>query len=789
MAKDCWTLADAEKPRIKISVRNMVEFLLRSGDIEPTGSGGSKAMQRGTRVHRKLQKEAGENYQAEVRLSCETEFTEFLLVVDGIADGIFDTGEGTTLEEIKSTMTPPEQIEEDSNPLHWAQAKCYGWMLLHRTDLPEVTIRLTYFHVETGRIRRFDKTFQRKELQDFFQGLAEQYAKWAHISLQNKGERDRSARALPFPFSHYRRGQRELAVGVYRAVRDQKLLFAQSPTGTGKTISTLYPAVKAMGEGMGEKIFYLTAKTVTRQAAEQAIRIMEERGLVFRRITLTAKEKICLCPDVSCDPKECDFACGHYDRINEAVLDLLAQERDITRETVIKYAKKHCVCPFEYELDISLWMDCIICDYNYAFDPRAYLRRYFDSGGDYVLLVDEAHNLVERARDMYSAELSKQEFLKQRKVLKETAPKAYQEIREINRIFLAMRREFAEEEGTRTAELPTGLHAHVERFTEALEAFLESRHSGRGDSGLLDLFFHCRTFLTVFRLYDERYVTCVTRRNQEIRLKLFCVDPSGLLRKACEKGRSAVFFSGTLQPLNFYRDMLGGEETDPTLCLPSPFPPENLCVMTAGNLSTRYRDRENSCAGIAGYIRAVTRRPGNYMAFFPSFQYMNQVYETYRSLWPKGDTRIQESHMKEEQREEFLNSFEADPPQSMIAFAVLGGIFSEGIDLAGDRLSGAVIVSVGLPQLSPERDIMSRYYRQRNGHGFEYACQFPGMNRVLQAAGRVIRTGEDKGFVLLLDDRFLHRRYRDLFPAEWQGGHRVFSPEAAGRILDDFWST
>jgi len=453
----------------------------------------------------------------------------------------------------------------------------------------------------------------------------------------------------------------------------------------------------------------------------------------------------------------------------------------------VNYAEKHCVCPFEYGLDISLWVDGVICDYNYVFDPQAYLRRFFEFGGDYILLVDEAHNLVERAREMYSAELSRQEFLKQRKGLKEAAPKAYQELARINRIFLAMRREFEERYGTRTVELPEELYSHVEKFTEALDPFLAKNH-GSIDPGLMDLFFRCRAFLAVTHLYDERYVTYVTREDGEIKLKLFCVDPSCLLRKACGKARSAVFFSGTLQPLAFYRDMLGGEEGDRVMCLSSPFPPENLCLMAVGNISTRYKDRQDSYEGIAGYIKAAAGRTGNYMVFFPSFEYMRNVYERYRSFWPEDTTMIQESHMDDRDRERFLNSFETDPPQSMIAFAVMGGIFSEGIDLAGDRLSGAIVVGVGLPQLSPERDIIARYYTESNGQGFEYAYLFPGMNRVLQAAGRVIRTMGDRGFVLLLDDRFLHRRYRDLFPAEWQNCRKVFSPDAAGRILADFWN-
>jgi DNA excision repair protein ERCC-2 len=777
-----------EKPEIRISVRNLVEFLLRSGDIDMTVSGGSNAMlQEGSRIHRKLQNEAAENYQAEVRLSCETQFPEFVLVVDGIADGVIEEQNSITIDEIKSVSTPLDMVDENYNPLHWAQAKCYGWMLLKEKDLKHINIQITYCHVETEEIKTLEQAFDYNELEGFFRDLVEGYAAWARMSLNHKEERDGSIRQLSFPFPQYRKGQRELAAGVYLTIRDRKLLFAQAPTGTGKTISTLFPAVKAMGEGLGEKIFYLTAKTVTRQVAEQTIGIMAEKGLNLKSITLTAKDKVCLCAGADCNPSECAYARGHYDRVNEAVMDILVHETIMTRDTIIKYAEKHQVCPFEFGLDISLWVDCIICDYNYVFDPRAYLRRFFEYGGDYSLLIDEAHNLVERAREMYSVQLSKQDFLKQRKTLKEAAPKAYKELMLINKIFIELRKSFDKKYDTKTIELPGSLHSHVEKFVDAFDQFLANNRGVKIDDALMDLFFSCRTFLSVYKLYDERYVTYATREDSEVKLKLFCVDPSYLLRKACDKSRSAIFFSATLQPLSFYRDMLGGEETDRTMCLSSPFPLENLCLMAAGNVSTRYRDRPESYDSIARYIKAATKRRGNYLVFFPSFEYMRNVYELYRNLWPDDYTIIQETHMDDNDREQFLEGFEDKPNQSMIAFAVMGGIFSEGIDLTGDRLSGAVVVGVGLPQISPERDIIARHFAKLNGLGFEYAYMYPGMNRVLQAAGRVIRTAQDRGFVLLIDDRFLHKRYLSLFPPQWQHYHKVYSPDTVSNILSQFW--
>ena len=778
-----------DKPVIRISVRNMVEFLLRSGDIKSSGYIGIQGLRQGAKIHRKLQKEMEEGYQPEVRLSYDISFDDFILTVDGIADGIITIQDEVIIDEIKSTFTPLEMVEQQYNLLHWAQAKCYAWMYMAQEDIRDITVRLTYYNVDTYDIKQLQQNFNYEELHDFFFDLASRYARWVRFSLGHVKQRDRSIKDLPFPFAEYRKGQRGLAAAVYRAIRDEKMLFAQASTGTGKTISVLFPAVKAMGESMGDKIFYLTAKAVARQVVEQTIRIMMDAGLIYKSITLTAKEKICFCESMVCDPEVCVYACGHFDRVNDAVMDIIVNEDMITREIVEKYAKKHRVCPFEFELDVSLWVDCVICDYNYLFDPGSYLRRFFENSGDYIFLVDEAHNLVERARDMYSAELSKKAFMKQRQLLKQLIPGAYKEFVRINRLFIQMRKKFECKYGMLIMDFPSELCRHVERFVHAVDGFLVDNRQTKVDEDLLELFFSCRSFLAVSNLYDERYVTYVIRDNDEVKLKLFCLDPSYLLRNACSKGRAAIFFSGTLQPLHFYKDMLGGEETDRIICLPPPFPPDNLCVAVAGNISTKYKDRHDSCELLVRYIKkAVEHKTGNYLVFFPSFEYMENAYELYRLLWPEDHTIVQTPNMDDDERKDFLSCFCENPARSLIAFAVMGGIFSEGIDLAGERLAGAIIVGVGLPQLSLERDLVLEYFNRTKGQGFEYAYMFPGMNRVLQAAGRVIRGQDDRGFVLLLDERFLQRRYLNLFPLEWRYYKRVRSPEEASKVIANFWN-
>ena len=775
-----------EKPQIRISVRNIIEFLLRSGDIYPM-TAGTRQLQQGTQIHRRLQTDAGERYQAEVRLSLETVFEEFTILVEGIADGLLQADEKWMIDEIKSTSMPLELIDDDYSAMHWAQAKCYGFMLLHQVQLPSIILRLTYCHTTTNEIRQLHREFTYEELEEYFTGLVEDYGRWMRMTLRRKADRTQSIHNLSFPFPQYRKGQRYLAAEVYRGIRDKKLLFVQAPTGIGKTISVLFPAVKAMGEGMGEKIFYLTAKTVTRQVAEETMGLLLDKGLHMKSVTLTAKEKVCMLDTPSCNPDDCPYAKGHYNRVNAAIMEILEKESLITREVVLEYAEKHQVCPFEYTLDIAIWVDCIICDYNHVFDPRAYLRRFFDFGGDYILLVDEAHNLGERAREMFSAELSKQAFMKHRKDWKQWAPDLYTAFTAINKWLIAIRKTFEKSYDDRIMEYPGDLIELLKIFTQELEVCL-SANQLRVTQELTDLFFACRAFLAAASLYELGYLVHLIRENNDIRIKLLCADPSQRLKKSYEKSRAAIFYSGTLQPLGFYMDLLGGTDEDRAVCLPSPFPSENFRLIIGGNISTRYRDRADSYMEVANYIKAaVQHKVGNYLVFFPSFQYLQQVLEVYENNRSEEIIMVQQRGMKDKEREDFLNAFEEVPQRTMIAFAVMGGIFSEGIDLVGNRLSGAVIVGVGLPQLSAERDLISGYYRQRNGRGFEYAYQLPGFNRVMQAAGRVIRGETDRGFVLLLDDRFLHRRYLDLFPGEWEHYRKARSSHEVSHLLTTFW--
>jgi DNA excision repair protein ERCC-2 len=777
--------------KVRLPIRKLVEFILRSGDIDSRYAPRDR-MTEGTRLHRTLQKKSAEKYESyisEVRLTAEVECRGTPYVLEGRADGIFTDGGRTYIDEIKTTVSTLETLDEN-NITHWAQARCYAFIYASQNALDVISVRLTYSSLETGETKHYVRDYSFGELQTFLTELLEKYAAWAAFSAEWAATRDASVKELQFPFPEYRKGQRELAVRVYRTIEAGKKLFAQAPTGTGKTVSALFPAVKAMGEGKTSKIFYLTAKTITRQVAEEAFCRMRQGGLRLKTLTLTAKEKICFREETSCRPEVCAYAKGYFDRANDAVYDVITHCDSITRSVIEEYAEKHTACPFELALDVSLWVDCVVCDYNYVFDPRAYLRRFFadGEGGDYVFLIDEAHNLADRAREMFSAQLTKTRFYDIKKRFKGRNKQLDKVLNGINKYMLELRKQCLEQGFSVTPDKPEALLEQVAGFTSVCELMLKENGALGEDTDFLQLYFEALNFALVCDFYDERYTTFVEADRGEVSIKLFCLDPSFLLSEAMKRGGSAVLFSATLTPLGYFRDILGGDAGDSLLALDSPFDSGSLCLLTADRISTTFKNREQSAGKIAGLIGSfVSRKTGNYIVYFPSYKYMKDVFTQFAEAFPHIHAVEQGPSMPEEEREKFLSAFVEEPEETLVAFCVLGGIFSEGIDLVGNRLIGTVIVSVGLPQLSVQQNIIRDYFNARNGMGFEYAYMYPGMNKVLQAAGRVIRSQTDVGAVLLVDERFGRRDYVRLFPRHWQGCRRVRDSESLEEVLDAFW--
>lgn len=858
---------------IRISVRNLVEFILRHGDIDNRIQvSPDNAMQEGGRIHRMIQRKMGAEYQAEVSLKYTHPTERYVLIVEGRADGIIHQDGKVIIDEIKGTYRDLNRMKAPM-PLHLAQAKCYAYIYSLKKELKDIQLRLTYCNIPTEELRYFYEDYTFQELEKWFQDLISAYRRWSDYSWEWRRIRQSSIEGLAFPFP-YREGQRELVADVYRTIYHGRKLFLEAPTGVGKTISTVYPAIQAMGKGMGEKLFYLTAKTITRTVAEDTLTILRQKGLHLKSVILTAKEKICFMEQTECNPESCPYAKGHYDRVNDAMFDLLTSQESFSREQIENYAERYQVCPFELCLDMSLYADAVICDYNYLFDPHVYLKRFFGdgAGGSYLFLIDEAHNLLERGREMYSASLWKEQFLELLKELKQTvasemekskkksdiegqltldmthsltdmsdkpkvmpeelyeksgdispigrrhggrsvlvrqgyADKLVYHLERCNKELLAMKREC---DGSCLVEDIDPFVQALMRFHSTLDDYLSEQEEEQLPARelLLDFFFEVSHFLEIYELLDENYVKYTQMGDDgTFLLKLFCVNPRENLKNCMLRGRSTILFSATLLPIQYYKKLLGGDTEDYEVYARSVFQPERKALFIANDVTSKYTRRsEEEYDNIARYIDEIVKnRHGNYMVFCPSYAFLHIIYEKYMERYAGEDREciIQSEYMSEADREDFLARFRGDSDldlqaeihmeieeedRILIGFCVLGGVFGEGIDLKNDSLIGAIIVGTGLPQVCFEREILKDYFDRTGESGFDYSYRYPGLNKVLQAAGRVIRTVEDVGIVVLLDERFLQFSYQKLFPREWAAFETV-TVDTISKRVERFWDS
>ena len=778
-----------DNPVTRISVRNLVEFILQGGDLDNRrGTIDKDAMLKGSRLHRKIQKQMGGDYRAEVALRMNCSYEDLDIRLEGRADGIFTEDEVVWIDEMKGIYGNVEQMEEPVK-VHKAQAMCYGYIYGVQEGLSKIGIQMTYANLETEVVKRFREVISIEELKEWYQKLLDEYHKWLSYQKKWKEERNHSLQSLEFPFS-YREGQRKMVSSVYHAIGASRQIFIQAPTGVGKTMSTIFPAVRAVGEGKGETIFYLTAKTITRTVAQEGFEVLREKGMKYKVVTITAKEKLCFMDETKCDPVHCPYARGHFDRVNDAVYELWTTKSRYDRETIREQAEKWQVCPFEMCLDLSLWVDAVICDYNDVFDPTVHLKRFFGegAGGDYVFLIDEAHNLAERGREMYSASICREDAVRVRKVMKERAPRLYRSLGKLDKQL----KELQVDCGNYLVLPGTGsITMTILKVQGEFDAFLEAHKDVELEDEAIKFYFDIRNFLNIAELIDENYVVYAENGEDGLfRLKLFCVNPAVNLGEYLKKGRSAVFFSATLLPMSYYRKLLSNRQDDYGIYVESPFSQKNRCILNAGDVSSLYSRRGYEEYKIAEYIaRTVWQHKGNYMVFFPSYKMLEEVYAVYEEEFSVNWVKCicQNSSMKEQEREEFLQEFEQNQ-ESLVAFCIMGGIFSEGIDLLGEKLIGAILVGTGLPQLGNEREILRSFYTENGENGFDYAYRYPGMNKVLQAAGRVIRTREDHGVILLLDERFRQREYSNLFPVEWND-RKTCTLSNVEAQLQKFWES
>ncbi len=808
---------------VRTSVRNLVEFLLREGDIHNQGSivADVELMQAGSRIHRKIQKNQKITYRAEVPLKMEWNMEDFRLVLEGRADGIdkidydsFTMDEQLTLEDYLKREEMPKEDEEEplyyideikgvlldlkeiekSKPLHLAQAKCYAAIYARQKDLKCIGIQITYCNIETEEIKKFHHYYKRQELDQWFDDLIDAYKMWATFYVKARAKRQETIKKLVFPFD-YREGQKKLIAMVYHSIGQKKKVFFQAPTGIGKTISTIYPSLKAISEEKGDKIYYLTAKTITRTVAEDTLQLLKKQGLSLKATTLTAKEKICTNDVFECNPSVCDRAEGHFDRINEALFQLISQEDMLTREIILLYAEKYRVCPYQLSFEAAAFSDLIICDYNYVFDPHVN-RSNVGEGGKNILLIDEAHNLVERAREMYSALITEKEFARLKSILPKEEKRLIKRIqncrtamKKIKVTHASMEKSREEGEYYVEAEDVDSLYFPLFRLNEALTEYLTEVQVFDGRDEVVEIFFRMRHFLGIMETMTEGYrIFCIWYEGGFM-IRLFCIDPSSQLKELLENNMAAIFFSATLLPMPYYRNLLYGQEAE-AFAIPSPFDSRKRLICITNDVTSRYTRRNTrEYQKILAYVKMnVEARRGNYMVFFPSYEMMER---TYQLIEDEGfdqsvEFSLQSPAMEEKEKEEFLQEFTEDREKSLVGFCVLGSIFSEGIDLSGKRLVGVLIVGTGLPKVCLERDMIRSYFDIHDKKGYDYAYRYPGMNKVLQAAGRVIRSTEDVGVITLMDERFLWRENQYLLPEDWDRYYEV-NLQNFSSIVGEFW--
>ncbi|MDT2634017.1 helicase C-terminal domain-containing protein [Enterococcus dongliensis] len=772
----------------KLAIRELVEFILRSGSINE-GKSSNHTPQEGARIHRKLQKEAGPDYQKEVWLKKVLEITETTVQIEGRADGIYRKEDQVFIDEIKTSETPFEELEPGIINLYFYQAMVYAYIYSEQEELTEISTRLTYFQTTEEKITREIRVFTFVELTDFFNDLIERYENWLVFQIQWRKTRNDSLKSLTFPFDSYRAGQRELAAAVYKTIHAQQKLFVEAPTGTGKTMSTLFPTFKAMGEELGERIFYLTAKTITRQVAEETVTKLTKKGARIKSVTITAKDKICFLTERNCTPEHCPFAKGYYDRVNDGLWDMLNNEDQYTRPVIEKYAQKHELCPFELSLDVSRFCDLVIGDYNYLFDPTVYLRRFFEEEDKTnLVLVDEAHNLVNRSKEMYSASISRETIARIQKDLDKTFRKLIKAFKKVDNEFELILQSLDGKAYHHQQMAPDSLINSLFKLQEQIKEWLAEYPDHPVQQKMLPIYFEILRFTRMSEYYDDHYQTTVEHKRYDLIVKEFCIDPSWFLEQTMEKVGSSILFSASFSPLDYYQEVLGGGEESLSYRLPNPFPAKNRLVMVDASIQTTYQKRTQSIPKIVSSIEALVRsKTGNYLVFFPSFQYLDQVAAYFHEVYPEITIQIQGTKLSEVEREAFLASFDERPEKTMIGFCVLGGIFSEGIDLVGDRLIGTIVVGVGLPQINHEQELIKEYYDEKQNRGFSYAYQLPGMNKVIQAAGRVIRTMSDRGIILLLDQRYTNPHYQNLLPINWSDRKVVYNSEDINKTANDFW--
>ena len=776
------------KRHITLSVHMLVDTLLRRGDIDNRVYN-KDTMQLGSKIHASYQEAQGNSYISEMFLRHSFERENAIVTLEGRADGIILTGKRPIIDEIKSTVMDLDAFYEEQKEWHLGQACCYALMYLLENGGEKAGVRLTYISQKDNKKKVRDWTFGIDELRERVEGLIDQFLGRLEAVYAHFEDRNQSVKRLAFPFESFRKGQREMAKYIYHTAKKGGFFFFEAPTGIGKTMSSLYPSIKAFSETKIDRIFFLTAKNSGKQSAEKAIDILTENGARLYSSTLSSKEAICLSKGSECNPSDCPFAKSYYEIYPSAREEAHKRYTHFGSAEIKELALEFKICPFEFQLDLSLDSDVIIADYNYFIDPFVKLERYFGDEADpssFFVIADEAHNIIERGRKSYSESISSSDLAVTKAALRKYPNTTIKtRITRLSKELDALAME--------TNDESKALPSFPEEFLKCIERFMETKRNVQNDEKLPRLPEEVnelsRKCYRLSELIDGGYelLPYVSKKGNATSIGVLCLDPSSMLKESFSKVKGAIFLSGTLSPVDYFMEGILGEKDRPYLLLPSPFPRENFKILLASNVSTRYKDREKTYGEVADYLVSfVSSKKGNYFIYFPSFAYLRNI-SPLLNFGEETNVYMQKESMDPDEKEELLGHFTPNPNESNVALLVIGGSFGEGVDLPSDRLIGVAIVGLGLPQIAFDTEELKKHYDEKLSAGFDYAYRNPGINKVMQAVGRLIRSEKDVGIALLIDDRYLYHEYKDVFLKRWSNYEIVRKPSEIKEKVKAFY--
>jgi DNA excision repair protein ERCC-2 len=769
----------------RIAVKELAYFVCQSGNLTSEFFS-NHDLEQGTKIHQYLQNKYNDKSLKEYYIKNEISYNDTKVLLHGFIDGVLNINNETIIEEIKSTTLDLEDLTLEYHKEHLAQLKIYAYMYAIQNNMDKIHIRLTYASTVNYETRKFDLIENVDDLEAFVFELLEEYLKW--LAMLDKSEEDKikTIKEIEFPFKNRRQGQRELMKAVYETMNQKKeILYAVAPTGIGKTMATIFPSLKTLKKN--EKLFYATAKGSGKNAPLEAIKLLKEKGLKLKTIDITAKSKICNCNKKNCDPDDCPFAQNYFDKLKSATYDIFESTDIYDKENILEFANKHKVCAFEFSLYLSYFCDLVIADYNYVFDPHAQLIRYFqDDTYKIKVLVDEAHNLISRSKEMYSSVISTEDLRTLRRHTNGLKPSARNDCNKAIEIMESYREKMAEGAILVDDSQDYNLVIIVKNLISKVEEILRENKKIQGRDNIYDVYHKLQAFSNASEYFSANHKYLAKLYDDEIYVHLYCLDASDFLLDTINSSvEDIVFFSATMTPIKYHSDLLTKGEGK-IVELPSPFNPNNLDIIINDRISTKYNNRANSVDQIIETIEILsTTKKGNYIVFFPSYKYMQLVLDALEE--PLFEVIVQESETSDKERLQIIEEFKTESLHSRVGFFVMGGVFSEGIDLIGDALNGVIIVGVGLPMICDENNILKEHFQNVYNQGFEYAYMYPGFNKVVQAVGRVIRSDTDRGIAILLDERFNFSNYKQIMPSHWSNKKIISSSYVLKKEIESFY--